>query len=394
MIYTYDNTIEQAFLWSIIFDNDILNETILTEEDFENEKNKLIFRMFKALKDNKLDITPLIFKSFIEKHNLVQKIWYWYFAEIDESSENSTFWRSYQNTIKENSDKNKLNNIKSSINKDNIGDVISSLSNLNTKKEDNSINSVIKKHWEFLQNFKNQWWLWYPWPYPCLDKYIWWIIPWKVFTIVAYSWVWKSNFSYSYVTDALKKWKKVVFFSLEVQKEVLFNNLLKSYYNINQTQIISWSYNFEEDHFKNLIIYDDKYKLDEIKGISKTEKADIIFIDFIQNIQTKWEWEYEKMTKIAQELQQLSIETNTTIFNISQANNESRFKWWDKIQPKWSWAIFASSDIILALNRTDNPKELSLNLLKNKYGASDKNFLVITEFRNLQFKVTIAIDEE
>jgi hypothetical protein len=32
------------------------------------------------------------------------------------------------------------------------------------------------------------------------------------------------------------------------------------------------------------------------------------------------------MTTVAQELQQLAIETNITIFNISQANNESRFK--------------------------------------------------------------------
>lgn len=391
-MYSYDNETEQSFLWSIIFDNDILNKTILEESDFQNYKNWLIFKMFKVLKDNKLGITPLIFKSFIEKHNLVKKIWYDYFAEIDDSSEHCIFWKSYENTIKETSNKNKLNNIKSSLTKDNISEVISSLSNLNIKKEDNSIDNIIKKHWKFLENFKNQWWLWYPWPYPMLDKFIWWIIPWKVFTIVAYSWVWKSNFSYSYITDALKKWKKVIVFSLEVQKEVLFNNLIKSYYNVNQKQILSWNYAFEKIHFNNLIIYDDKYKLDEIKNITKIEKPDLIFIDFIQNVQTKGEWEYEKMTKIAQELQQLSIETNTTVFSISQANNESRFKWWDKIQPKWSWAIFASSDVILALNR--DWEILKLNILKNKYWMSDINFIVNPEFRNIQFKLTLEDPEK
>ena len=61
-LYSYDNQVEQAFLWSILFENSILEKTKLQEEDFGTEKNKLIFRMFKVLRDNWKDITPMIFK--------------------------------------------------------------------------------------------------------------------------------------------------------------------------------------------------------------------------------------------------------------------------------------------------------------------------------------------
>ena len=392
-MYTYNEQIEQSFLWSVLHDNTIINKTILIEDDFTSSKTWTLFRMFKALVDNWKEITPNTFKAFVDKKWLIQEIWYQIIFDIWEAYELWTNYKTYEDIIKTDSNEKKINNIKLNITKDNLQESIKQLNNLEEKKnKGNTIIDLCNSFEDFRDNFKKQWWLGYPWPYSLIDKYTWWIIPWKVYTIVAYSWVGKSNFSYWYITDALKKWKKVVCFSLEVQKEMLFNNLLKSYYNVNQTQILKDDFLYDLWDFENLIVYDNIYKLQEIKNASIEDKPDIIVIDFIQNIQVQWNSEYEKMTTVAQELQQLAIETNITVFNISQANNESRFKDSWQIQPKWSWAIFASSDIIFALSR--DWQNLQLNLLKNKYWPSDKNFVVVPEFRNIQFKISAELQND
>jgi len=386
-MYTYNEQIEQSFLWSVLHDNSVMNKTVLIEEDFTSPKTWTLFRMFKVLVDNWKEITPNTFKAFVDKKWLMQELWYQIIFDIWEAYELWTNYRTYEDIIKSSSNENKINQIKSNITKDNLQDSIKQLNNLEEKKEKwNTITELANSFEEFRDNFKKQWGLWYPWPFKILDKYTWWVIPWKIYCIVAYSGVGKSNFSYSYITDALKKGKKVVVFSLEVQKEMLFNSLLKSYYNVNQIQILKDDFVYDLWDFENLIVYDNIYKLQEIKATTREDNPDLIFIDFIQNIQVQWNSEYEKMTTVAQELQQLAIETNVTVFNISQANNESRFKESNKIQPKWSWAIFASSDIIFALSR--DWQNLQLNLLKNKYWPSDKNFVLIPEFRNLQFKLS------
>jgi hypothetical protein len=120
---------------------------------------------------------------------------------------------------------------------------------------------------------------------------------------------------------------------------------------------------------------------------------DIVFIDFIQNIQEKWN-EVEKMTTIAQELQQLAINTWITFFNLSQANNESRFKGSEDIQPKGSGAIFASSDIIFSLRK--ERWWLYFNIVKNKYWPAFRKFLVIpnetyTAFQILEENINLKL---
>jgi thymidylate synthase len=42
---------------------------------------------------------------------------------------------------------------------------------------------------------------------------------------------------------------------------------------------------YEMEDFKNLLVYDDKHKIEDIKHITKAQKPDAIFIDFVQNIE-------------------------------------------------------------------------------------------------------------
>jgi len=390
---------EKAILWCIIFDNSILSKTDAKEQDFYDDRNKLIFRIFKTLKENNKDIDVSILRDFIYAKKLESKIWgYLYLTELDEACSHSTFWQTYNDEIIQSSQERQIilkwKKLQELWYEWKIDEALSEIEfDFEIKKNKwADIIELTNSFTDFVDNIKKNWWLWYKWPFPILDKYIWGIIKAKVYTIVAYSNVWKSNFSYSYVVDALQKWKKVLFYSLEVQKDLLFMQILKAYYWINQNELLKDDFVYDMEDFKNLIVYDDVYELEEIKNITRTQKPDLIFIDFIQNVKTKWNWEYEQMTTIAQELQRFAIMNNITIFSISQANNESRFKNANKIQPKGSWAIFASSDVILALTR--DWQNLNLNILKNKFWPADKNFLVVPDFTKIQFKISNEVQEK
>lgn len=384
-MYTNNESVEQAFLWSILFDNSIMQKTILEEEDFVWEKNQLVFRMFKWIVKAWKNITPIIFQRILEREKLIEKIWYTYLADLDIMCESSIFWKWYEKEIKENSNNNKIQIIKEWINENNIYDSIKKLNDIWSIEERGSwVIDLVDSVWDLLDEYKNRWqMLWYKWPFAVIDKYVWWIISWKVYTIIAYSNVWKTSFSYNYIVNALKEWKRVKVFSTEEQKNKVFLNIIKAYYwkTIND-YMKDYMINMED--FEYLTVYDNLYKIDDI--LKETKKDDVIFIDFIQNLKVHWNWEYEQMTNAAIELQRKAIQDNNIIFVLSQVNNESRNREANYMQPKWSWAIFASSDVILALYKEQN--ELKLNLLKNKFWPNNIIFLVEADFSRLQFQLT------
>jgi predicted ATP-dependent serine protease len=55
---------------------------------------------------------------------------------------------------------------------------------------------------------------------------------------------------------------------------------------------------------------------------TESRKPDVIFIDFVQNIQTSKENEYQAMTEVAVKIQQLAIKNNIAVFDMSQISNE------------------------------------------------------------------------
>jgi len=380
--------IEWAFLWSVIHDIELLKETQLTADHFFESKTKAIFKVFNALVENWNDITPILFGDYIKRHNTWLEVID--FITASQSCESFILWKQYEESILNSFMNRKLKQIKHRMTLDNLADWIDELKTI--RKSDNLWTWIIELtncFEDFRSKVQDINGLWYAWPYKVIDKYTGGIIPWKVYCIVAYSGVWKSNFSYSYITDALKKGRKVLCFSLEVQKEMLFNSLLKSYYNINQKQILDKDFCFELWDFENLTVCDDIYNMDKIESVVRARQPDIVVIDFIQNIETKWWTEYERITNIARRIQRLAIETNATIFSISQANNDSRFKNSENIQPKGSGAIFESSDIIIWLSK--DGEWLSACIIKNKYWMSGKSFMVDANFRNIQFKVSHEI---
>ena len=395
---------EQSIVWAMLIDEDIINLVELEYENFYDDKLSTIFRALKILKEHNKKVDIITVKEFLDSKGHIDRVWgFIYLSELTEIVPTSSNWKEYANIVKEKSDRRKIINYAMQIyNKwfdesEEMQDVLSSISNISEyifsltpeKKEWDTV-SYINAFEDMKEKYLSRgWMLWTPSVYPEIDKYTKWVIDWKVYTIVAYSNVWKSRMSYSYVNNFLKQGKKVMYISLEVDKGMLFKDLLTNYENKTTKEIMDSNYSYDMGNFENLEIYDNVYKLEEIKTLIKSKNPDIVFIDFIQNIICPWT-ETEKMTRIAQELQLLAISTGVTLFNLSQANNDSRFKDWDKITPKGSWAIFASSDVIFAMNRSDD-WEIFYTIAKNKYWPNNKKFLLIPDFEKSCFQLSEEI---
>jgi len=70
-------------------------------------------------------------------------------------------------------------------------------------------------------------------------------------------------------------------------------------------------------------MFDDIYDLQEIEQTINLIKPDIVFIDFVQNINVFGATGYEAMATIARKIQQIAIQSNATIFSLSQLSNSS-----------------------------------------------------------------------
>ena len=303
---------EQALLWAMIIDDTIINLIDLNQTDFYNESYWKLFNLMKNIKSYWKNIDLVILKEYLEKNSLLEKIWGLSFlTEIIENSQ-SFNWKEYRNIIKEKSERRKIilyarrMEEKGYEETQNMKDILKDIENISTAIFDMKEE---KEWWElidFVNEYeeikdlvkKNNWYLWIKWPFPQVDKYTRGFISWKVYTLVAFSNTWKSQFSYNFVCDFLRKWKSVSYFSLEVWKWFLFKDVLRCFYWKTDKEMTYEDYFYNLDDFEKLKIYDSIYKLEEIKTIIKATRPDFAFIDFIQNIQSGWS-EYERMTKIA-----------------------------------------------------------------------------------------------
>lgn len=249
------------------------------------------------------------------------------------------------------------------------------------------IHATYEKLLKLQEYIKKNWKLGFDWPLPEIFNNTQWIVPWKVYTIGAYSNGWKSKLAYFFCKEFLRIWKSVLFINMEVQEELCFMNIIMSQEKKTYDEVKDFKIDIRT--YEKLIIVDNIYKLDDIENIISSNKADIVFIDFCQNIQTKWKSDYEKNADIAKTIQRLAIKTNSTIFNLSQLSN-STWKdvsnWsWDFISLKWSWEYVASSDVILVLRKSDTQWELELKIAKNKFWINWLEFVLNVDFARNQF---------
>ena len=220
------------------------------------------------------------------------------------------------------------------------------------------------------------WLLGYPSHIPELDKYTSGLIPWKVYTIAGYSNTWKSRFSYGYINHFLSLGKKVVFFSLEVDKWLLFQHLCCNKYNCYPKDLTDEMIDIMD--FSNLLIYDDTYSLFDIEEFIMQEKPDMCIIDFVQNIQVPWVGWYEAMAIVARKIQEIAIKSNTIMISLSQISNDTA-KELSKgntsfITLKWAGEFIASSDVVVLLHMMD--WDLIATIAKTKFAQKPEDPLV------------------
>lgn len=252
-------------------------------------------------------------------------------------------------------------------------------------KQPKNIDSAIAKFWELKTIFQSRWWkLGIESPFPVLDKYIWWIIEGKVYTIGAYANTGKSQFSYEFAQKLLSQWKKVGYFSLEVDSWMLFSYMVKARYKEDYKSILMGNIWFKRSDFENLYIYDNIRKFDQIRKTIELEKFDVVFIDYLQAISYPWTW-WEKTDNLMFDIQWTAIDNNCTVFLLSQVTNDSKWKkdWWE-ITLKWGGGIMSASDVVMTL--AYDTWLLNLDIIKNKFGKR-WTFLVNYDFDKWVYKI-------
>ncbi|PZM86345.1 hypothetical protein DLH72_01255 [Candidatus Gracilibacteria bacterium] len=389
---------EKSLVGAMIIDESIINLIDLKQEDFYNEVFGKIFNLCKKLKSHGKKVDLIVLKEYLEKNNILSKIGGMSFlVELVENS-NSIFWQDYKNIIKEKSDRRKIityarrmeqmgfeetEEMKNILEK--IENISENIFSLKEKENNGDLEDFVNSYEEIKQTMqKNKGYLGMIGPFPQVDKYTRGFIKGKVYTLVAFSNTGKSQFSYNFVSDFLRKGKRIDYYSLEVDKGFLFKDLLRNYYGKDDYEMTYKDSFYNLEDFENLKIYDSVKKFEDIKTMIKTNRPDFVFIDFLQNIQLGGS-EYEKMSKIAVELQALAIETKTTIFSLSQVSNDDRFSDNQRIMPKGSGALFSNSDVLFSLHR--DGEELFFSIVKNKYGPNNKKFLINANFDKNIFKL-------
>lgn len=103
----------------------------------------------------------------------------------------------------------------------------------------------------------------------------------------------------------------------------------------------------------------------------------VIFIDFVQNLESYEGTEYEKMTAIAVKLQALALEFQICILGLSQVSNEGAANKSEVIPVKGSGALAAAADMVLQIYRNkkdekeeDEYVEFEVQIRKNRHGRA------------------------
>ncbi len=205
----------------------------------------------------------------------------------------------------------------------------------------------------------------------------------------------KSFLASQLVLNVADKGFKCLYLSLEISSQTIVSRMLGSLSAIKPARIVGGLLTKEEyqrklDAEAELLareqfidIYDDVYELDKIVEVVKKAKADLVVVDFIQNVIFKGEREYERLSSVSLELQRLAKQTNSCIFVLSQLSNlVSREK--DKspvLEFKGAGTIAQVADLGFWLWQEEvedfNQQEavLTLALRKNRRGFSLKPFI-------------------
>lgn len=184
----------------------------------------------------------------------------------------------------------------------------------------------------------------------------------------------KSKFSYNLTNNLIKQWKNGLYISLEVWQREVALNLSANWFGIDYYDLAKWRKIPDFSQYpKDLIkIVDDIRRMDEIEMMVEKTKPDFVVIDYVQKIRVDWTSIYEKMSEVANRIQDMAVRNNVMVFDLSQVTRWNKdFSKWDEIPSKWAWELVEAADIGLVLTRKTWDTFLELHVAKNKFGENN-----------------------
>lgn len=286
---------------------------------------------------------------------------------------------------------NKFRNGKTKLDKESAKKITQLYEKLQNRLEGQEEDNTLEEAKKYIEMAKEKTWVktWLDF----LDKHIGWLRSWTVTRVNWYSNVGKSRFMYRVMVNVLKQGKSIHLISLEVPKWVVLLNLVGAYYWINTNSVEYWHCDDKlkefYDKFKDIcIIEDDKMSLEQIEASILHNGKNVIFIDYVQNIRSNGKDEYERMSKVAQELQKMAITTKKVFFDLSQVSNEGAksYKVGDMIPSKGTGAFVHACDVGLVLHKWEDKNIMYLTLAKNKFWEKDIQYTMNVDMGKCEFK--------
>jgi len=371
MIYNLEA--EQSLLWSILIDNDVLQDIEINSEDFLDIKNELIYWAIVNLKKVQLPIDIITVKDKLEKSwELQQAWWIVYLTELTSFVPNTSNAKEYNTIIKDYSNKRKLSNLAQNIQLniskwENWETIVWAIHNLTNNLEwisrDKDMNDVYEETLELITTLQKQETslIWYSFwkEFDWIDKATGWIIAWKIYRLWGRSNVWKSWLLYNFIISVLWQGARVTFFALENDELFTMKNLFWLKWGKNTLpHILQENQDIKFD--KEAVWFSNKkfrvetrYKtLSSIFRKALKNKSDIIFIDYIQAFKAEWKYTSKdaKFEDYAFQIQGFATKYNIAVFDLSQLSNEVKrwwIQWWWADEFKWSSALKESADVWL-----------------------------------------------
>ena len=205
----------------------------------------------------------------------------------------------------------------------------------------------------------------------------------------------KSIFAGHFFHGAAKQGFNCAYFSLEISNEMIVSRLLANDSDISPTKIMSGQLQpYEEEKVSNskakigvyssfMTFYDEVYLLEEILSEIKTKEYDFIVIDFIQNVMSFGDKEYDRLSRVALELQKIAKERNCCILILSQLSNfVGRMGQQEKfLEYKGSGNIATVCDLGFFVERDESvPNRNHITLRKNRRGTSGNKVIITYEY--------------
>lgn len=233
--------------------------------------------------------------------------------------------------------------------------------------------------------------------FPTIDKAYFGLAPKEVTVIGAYTGSGKTFFCLQLALNIARQKKRVPYFSLEMPSEALVARVWANISKVHPTRIEFGMLTPEEFKKKQdsrtellslsdyLAFDDNSYTVEAIKQTisdltKQDKKPDVVFVDFLQNLQSPKE-EYAKLSESIVELQRFAKETDTAWIFVSQVSNEEAKAGTESkiIGYKGSGGVAAAADFGLWLERSvdysateSDSQQVDLTFRKVRRGPNKK----------------------